>query len=287
MNVCAGKGTMNMNQATAAFILACIILPASEGSQLAGPQSAGLQRMESPPLFGANLNEPREMLKRGETFEAIRVLRRLEAARPGDGETVLLLAYAYWFAGQKQLFSRKAEAAAQLMPKSPLPHYALGRYWLDEQQRQDLAAAEFARALELDPLHPPSLYHLGWCRELNGRFEEAATLYRKSDTWLGHTGLARLALKGGKLSEALNQAQLAVKLNPDAAMAQALLGRALCELGRFTEAIRSFERAIAADPTDAKLYYQLSRCAREAGKTSVAKRYLEKFEEIQALYGSN
>jgi tetratricopeptide (TPR) repeat protein len=225
-----------------------------------------------------------QLLRQGDTFTAIRQLRAAEARNPRDGNTVLLLAYAYYLAGQKRLFAQKAAAAVPLLPQSPEPHYALGRYYLDDVGRCDRASAEFRLALARNPEHASALYHLGWCHELDQQPEEAARLYTRASSWLGHLGLARLALAAQQPEKALASAQTAARLQPDAFMVHALLGKIRQSQGDCRQAIPAFERAAALDPTDAPILYQLARCAATLGNSALQRETLRRYERLRALY---
>lgn len=214
-------------------------------------------------------------------------MRAEEARRPDDAPTVLLLSYAYYLAGQKTLFSAKAARAAALAPGDPEAPYALGRYYLDDLQRADLAAVEFRRALARNPAHPPSLYHLGWCLELDKQVGEAEPLYRRAAAakyWLGYTGLARLALEAGDLERALREATAAVRLHPEAPQAHVLAARIHQRRGNHSSAVESLRKAVALDPTDAAVLYQLARAARAAGLSELEREALSRYEEVRRVY---
>lgn len=225
-----------------------------------------------------------QLLRQGDTFAAIRQLRAAEARNPRDGNTVLLLAYAYYLAGQKALFAQKAAAAIPLLPKSPEPHYALGRYYLDDVGRCDRASAEFRQALARNPQHAPSLYHLGWCLELDQQPEAAVRLYTQSNSWLGHLGLARLALDANEPAKALASANTAVRLQPDAFMVHSLIGKIHQRRGNCSRAIPAFERAASLDPTDALILYQLARCAASLGDPTLQRETLKRYELLRSIY---
>ena len=225
-----------------------------------------------------------QLLRQGDTFAAIRQLRAAEARNPRDGNTVLLLAYAYYLAGQKTLFALKAAAAVPLLPKSPDPHYALGRYYLDDVGRCDRASAELRQALARNPHHAPSLYHLGWCHELDQKPEEAARLYRQSNSWLGHLGLARLALDANEPAKALAAAKTAARIQPNAFMVHSLIGKIHQRQGNCREAIPAFERAASLDPTDAPILYQLARCAATLGDSTLQRATLKRYELLRSIY---
>lgn len=241
-------------------------------------------RLSAQPLELPIDHPAQQLLRQGDTFAAIRQLRAAEARNPRDGNTVLLLAYAYYLAGQKTLFAQKAAAAIPLLPESPEPHYALGRYYLDDIGRCDRASAEFRQALARSPNHPPSLYHLGWCHELDQQPEEAARLYKLSNSWLGHLGLARLALDANEPEKALAAANTAARLQPNAFMVHALLGKIHQRRGDCRQALPAYQRAAALDPTDAPILYQLARCAAALGDTALQSETLKRYERLRSIY---
>jgi len=250
------------------------------GSIIAAP-CANAQVLELP-LSGPTL----DLLRKGETFAAIRQLRQLESQYPRDGEMVLLLAYAYYFAGQKKLFAQKSAAAAELLPASAEPHYALGRYYLDDVQRRDLAAAEFRLALARNPKHAASLYHLGWCYELDNQPQEASRLYKQSNSWLGRLGQARLALDASHEDQALQHANAAARLNPNAPQVHALIAKIHQRKGDCRQAIQALRRAASLDPTDAAILYQLARCAAAVGDSALQRDTLKQYGRLRSIYTS-
>ncbi len=213
----------------------------------------------------------------------------MEAGRPRDADIAMLLAHAYWLAGQKKLFVQKANRALELAPTSPAPSYALGRHYLDDLGRADLASRQFERALKLDPAHAASRYHAGWIHETEGRTGQALaeyTLAAKSGYWLAAVGLARLALARDDLDEALSQARAGVAAGAQWPMAHAMLARVLEQAGDMRAAIASYWRASELDPTDAALLYRLSRCAQAAGEADVAAEALRRHRAVRAAYSS-
>src|SRR5688572_28908942 len=95
------------------------------------------------------------------------------------------------------------KAAADSLLEHPFQTYALGRYYLDIQQRSDRARAAFEETLRRSANYSPALYHLGWCYELDRDLDKATELYRRaSGYWLAHAGLARFALTQESLHEA-------------------------------------------------------------------------------------
>jgi tetratricopeptide (TPR) repeat protein len=234
-----------------------------------------------------DLPAAQDLLRRGDTLAAIRQLRAAEARHPNHAPTLLLLSYAYYLAGQKKLFAATAARAATLDPDNPDAPYSLGRYYLDDLQRADLAAAEFRRALARNPAHPPSLYHLGWCLELDKQPDAAAPLYRQAaaaNYWLAHLGLARLSLDQGELERALEHVNTALRLHSDSPQPHLLLARIHQRSGHHSRAIPPLQKAVALDPTDAAALYQLARAARAAGLPHLERETLLQYDHVRKIY---
>ena len=221
------------------------------------------------------LSEVRDLLAKGESWEAIRVLRK----QPETPQVKLWLGLAYYFAGQYKLVELKLTEASRALPEDPFPPYALGRFYLDIRQQADQARPQFEEALRRAPRYKQALYHLGWCYELDQKTEKAAEFYRQaSGYWLAHAGLARI-------SSSLEEARRAIELEPDAAMARQVYGRLLDRSGDCANAIGQFERAAQLDPTDAGSLYQAMRCAQKMRDTARAKRLLDRYRQVAAIYG--
>ncbi|MBM3785092.1 MAG: tetratricopeptide repeat protein [Acidobacteria bacterium] len=222
------------------------------------------------------------LLRAQQPYETIRRLRGMERTDPADAALPLQLALAYYAAGQKILFQRYAEEAARRNPRDPQPHYALGRHALDDLQQQDAAARHFQEALRLDPAHVPSLYHLGWCHELDGQSAKAEALYRKANNWLAHLGLARLALEANETGKALEHARLGAQANEPSAYTT--LARVLLRAGQTAQAIEALQKAALLDPADARIPYQISRAAAARKDAALEAESLRKYNELRALY---
>jgi len=81
-----------------------------------------------------------------------------------------------------------------------------------------------------------------------------------------YANLALLYLKRGRRDEALRMAEEAVRLQPDTAHNQRVLGIVSLELGRTEQACHAFQRAFALDPYDASNVSNLHLCASQRAK---------------------
>jgi len=89
-------------------------------------------------------------------------------------------------------------------------------------------------------------------------------------------GLAVEMAQQGRLPEAIQLYEEALRLNPDHAEAHSNLGIALAQAGRVREAIGQFEQALRIMPNDAKIHYNLGLILELAGKPTEA---IGQFEE--------
>ena len=111
------------------------------------------------------------------------------------------------------------------------------------------AAAEWRRALELQPGEASAHYNLGLCLFQSGRTPEAIEHYARAleispEYPEAHNNLGGALTSVGRLDEAILHFQEAVRLDPARASAQINLGTLLSRKGRFAEAIPPLESAL-------------------------------------------
>ena len=85
-----------------------------------------------------------------------------------------------------------------------------------------------------------------------------------------HNILGFQLFQDGKLSQAINQYQQALRLDPDYVRAHRNLGLAESDLGRTQEAIEQFEQTLRLDSNDVKAEYGLAAVLERTGRTSDA-----------------
>ncbi|MGC2480836.1 MAG: tetratricopeptide repeat protein, partial [Candidatus Sulfotelmatobacter sp.] len=180
---------------------------------------------------------------------ALKELRIAVGLAPANAAAHQMLARIYL--EQKDPSDAKTELQQALASKpSAELHSELG---LTEGQLGDLpgAAAEFRRALQLDPQLAPAHLLLG------------ETLRRQGD----HAG-------------ALAQFRKAVAIDPNEPRAQLNLGKELKASGDLAGAIAAFQRAIELKPDFEDAHYNLGLALRAQGKTGAAQKEMK---EISAL----
>ena len=119
------------------------------------------------------------------------------------------------------------------------------------------AAAEFARAVALDPSAAAAHYNLGVALQKLGRLDDAAAALREAvrlapSLAAAHNSLGSVLRDAGAPEEALAGYRRAAELAPADARYAANVGTALHDLGRVDEAVASFDHALRLDPDYAR-----------------------------------
>jgi serine/threonine protein kinase/tetratricopeptide (TPR) repeat protein len=163
--------------------------------------------------------------------------------------------------GQKAA-AAAGRCAAELPPRTPWEHYALGRALLQDGALEQAAAA-LGRAVELQPQAFWPQFHRGVCAHRLGRLQEAATAFEvcialapdKAESYYNR-GLVRAALD--QPAAALRDYTEALRLNPR--LGAAALNRGLLHYAqkRYAEAVIDFEHALVCGASPAAVHYNLA-----------------------------
>ncbi len=130
-------------------------------------------------LFAGVISQiPLNLYLRREPEAAITAAREIETKFGSDAKRLALLSTFYVSTEQGAEATRLATAAVQLAPGLADAHQALGRA-LHISLRVDEAAAEYKRALELDPTSRVASQSLADMLRASGKAEDAIALYRK------------------------------------------------------------------------------------------------------------
>ncbi len=102
-------------------------------------------------------------------------------------------------------------------------------------------------------------------------WKDSETLFRHAldvtrDNWLAHDNLGAALLQTGRLQEAIEQCEEALRIKSDDAKAHNNLGAALQQTGRLQEAIGQYEQALRIEPDDAEVHVNLGSALSLAGR---------------------
>jgi Flp pilus assembly protein TadD len=122
-----------------------------------------------------------------------------------------------------------------------------------------------------------------------GRVSEAIEQYEQAlkinpDDAKAHYNLGTAFGRTGRVSEAIEQLQRAVKIKPDYAKAHMNLGNALMLTGRVPEAIEQFEQALKFKPDDPYAHVNFGNALMLTGRVSEA---IEQFEQALKIKPDN
>ncbi len=166
-------------------------------------------------------------------------------------------------------------AVLQRCPDDASAHSALG-VALDGKGDSSGAAAEFERALSLDPSDFTALYHLGEGAIMSGGFDRAIDLLQKAsaerpDDLDTRERLAMAYAQSGRADDALTQLRAAEKIAPADASVHSLLAQLLASSGGLPDAIDEQTRALRLQPKDADGWNNLGVLEARAGRTGAAR----------------
>jgi predicted O-linked N-acetylglucosamine transferase (SPINDLY family) len=160
---------------------------------------------------------------------------------------------------------------------------------LANQGRYDEAAAEFERALQIEPANAKAHSNLGNIHYFRGRYDEAIARYQqavalKPDYAEALSNLGNLLLLKGRFDEALVSCREAVRLKPNFAGAYLNLGNALREKSQPEESMGAYRQVIRLEPSSADAHSNLAGLLKDQGDIEQATVH---YEEAVRLRPSN
>jgi len=169
-----------------------------------------------------------------------------------------------------------ANAALGLNPDSGPAHYVLGNILRKEGKKEE-AVEQYRLALRLDPRLDVARVTLGEFLESLGRHTEALSLLSQtiaSNTEMGQPeaevemGLALVAQ--GRLPEAIQEFEAALRMAPDLAQAHANLGAVLTQTGQLGPGEAHLRRALASLPDKPEVHGVLADNLQRQGRAAEA-----------------
>jgi tetratricopeptide (TPR) repeat protein len=150
--------------------------------------------------------------------------------------------------------------AAEFMPESAYPYYALGEAYLANKQPIDAFNA-YQKAVQIDPKFALAQRKLGDLHLTANRPKEAGTAYETAlangfDTPAVHFDLAKAHLKNKRWDDASKELELVVREAPSGDV-YVTLGDLYLELKRNISAYESYKKATELSPDSAHAFYKL------------------------------
>jgi TolB-like protein/cytochrome c-type biogenesis protein CcmH/NrfG len=159
---------------------------------------------------------------------------------------------------------------------------ALSHYWRVTRQDNVVAQALLEKAISIDPNYGQALgvlansymfsAHMGWAdmattTPVAERAALAAIRSDSEDAW-AHLALGHVYLMARRFDDSLAEYELALRLNPNFALAQGYYGLSLAYNSRWQEADLAARRAIRLSPRDpfAAVYYGIASYAQFVGR---------------------
>lgn len=163
--------------------------------------------------------------------------------------------------------------------------------WIDEAESTGSALSEprrialLEKALAKDPENPSLYYQLGGRLEKNGRYNEAAHLYKTAlakgiESARLHSRLADLLLRQGDKDTAIAEYEKAARINPSDLDSQNNLATAYLERGRLADAENTFQWVIANDARVAAAQNGMGLVAIQKRDFASARTYFEKAAQL-------
>jgi TolB-like protein len=158
---------------------------------------------------------------------------------------------------------------------------ALSQYWRVTRQDNVVAQALLEKAISIDPNYGQAFgllassymfsAHMGWGDDntpANAEFAALAAIRADSEDPWAHYALGSVYLITRRFDDSLAEYELALRLNPNFALAQGYYGVSLSYSGRWQEGAEAARRAIRLSPRDpfAAVYYGIASYAEFVGR---------------------
>lgn len=226
------------------------------------------------------LEEAKELTRRGSAREAAVALDRLVKRSPGNVPFLARLAEAQAAAGETGKAIRTLGEALELNPGLDFLHLQFARLCVQAGEIEEARAA-YRRALALNPRFAPAWLGLAEIAARLGPTGEERRILREGEAAGTHSGalfarLAQIELSAGDVESASRHADAAIRVLPAFAPAWWVAGEVAERQGRTADAIRSFETATSLGLDDPRALVHLARLLIDTGHAPAAKPYLER-----------
>ena len=170
-----------------------------------------------------------------------------------------------------------------LNPKHYEAYFYIGRILMFNENYQG-AYESFLKSAIINPSNPTSTFYIGLLRMEEKNYVLAKEQFKKVLALNklypeAHFYLGRIAfLQGGKSNyyEAIKEARLEIKSNPNLITPFILAGESYEKLGLFLKCAGEYQKAIELDPDNMDYYVKTARCYRKSGYLDLAVNILKK-----------
>jgi tetratricopeptide (TPR) repeat protein len=143
--------------------------------------------------------------------------------------------------------------------------------------------------LQGNPEAWPAHSNLGLCLQKSGRVAEAMEHYEQAlrinpDYAEAHNNMGVVLLQSGRVPEAIAQDEQALRLKPDFAEAHNNLGNALLQTGRIAEAIKQYQEGLRLNPDYTETHNNMGNALLQSGQMAEA---IEQYEQALQLNPDN
>lgn len=221
--------------------------------------------------------------QRSDWDKAIEYLKQSIQAEASSPDLYYLLGEAYRLSGRHTEAAAAYEQSIQINPSFAPPY--LGRaltHWALDPGQVDQIRADFETALQLDPLLPETLTHLGWLELTNGSPEAALERFNAAETRslafpITYYYRARAHLAMNNPEPALTDAERATHSDVTLLPAYLALGEALQANNRLADSVVPLEIYLryTASP-DPAVFLKMAKAYRAAGSYADALEYVNK-----------
>lgn len=220
--------------------------------------------------------------------EAGKTLRKLLDQNSQNADAHKLMGLTLFFYKQYVIAERELQMALRLHPQDEEALYYLGRVYYT-QNNFPPAVSTFRRLIGINPKSYKAIDNLGLCYQAQGKIDDAIVAFRKAqalarDLDPGYdwpfANLAELLIQENRAHEALPYAREAVRIKPQSARNQFLLGKALARTGDLQAALDCLRKSAELDPNYAEPHYLLGQVYQKRGQRAEADREFALFEKI-------
>jgi tetratricopeptide (TPR) repeat protein len=207
-----------------------------------------------PDLYEAQLNLGVLLVRDKQPADAVPLLQRAAAQKPGTFRPIYYLGEAQLDSGDAPGAQQSFQTALGLDPKSAFAELGLARA-LTKQNRLDDAAPHFRKAAELDPTRRDILLELAAEDEAAGKSDDAIAIYNQfPDNPAAQERLGQLLLKAGRAPEAVDHFKVAVARAPTSANRVGLV-QAYLKTHQPDLALPLIDQELAASPNEYDLVW--------------------------------